>query len=176
MTKSLKKIRDYALRLREAISSRWARDCHSGHEIKLYLEDRIKESSASKRAKDVRFKVIFVHQEPSSSSLVYNETIIEIDQNDQERPHEDVHTASKVKFKVTTPYNASSAGAGPDVQNICLELCRAKQEHHLTLAQLLQPESSTSPASERCVKLSPRGSVNLALTLASTMLQLNTTL
>lgn len=210
LIKSLSRIREYATQLHQAISCRWAQDCHSEHETKLYLEDRVnKKSAVSKRMNDIQFKVIFAHKELASSRSIYAESVIEIDteesvhKNLREEAEEDSRTASKVKFVVSPAISSTQTVTNSSkVHNICLEICKAKYEHQflllyihtqcelrhshitpsksniqgsvdtITLQELL---SQASTSFEHPIRRSPRASVELALILASTMLQLNMT-
>ena len=200
LIKSLNRIRDYATRLHQAISCCWAQDCQSGHETKLYLEDRVnKPRSLPKKSNDIRFKVIFAHREAAHS--IFNESLIEVG---TEEPDEKGELASKVKFVVSgsSPMDQSHT-TGSDVQNICLEICQSKSERQFSLlymhthcklrysAVATLPRSSIQGAVETItlhkllsqatvsyehpIRRSPRASVELALTLASTILQLNMT-
>lgn len=143
LANSLDRVRGYAVQLYTAISLGWSPGCHSAHEAKLVLEDRIEEKSSHKgqlrkQNHSLRFQVVFASEpsaEPSGGSeVLWHESEINIvddgEQNENNIPfHHD--STQKPSIKVNFPALPPISAALPittEVQDICLTIREAKRE------------------------------------------------
>lgn len=217
---SLVRIQSNADRLYRAISLGWAPGCHSTHEARLMLEDRIEEPASTSRAKrsykPLDFNIIFALEYSTACDLLWHEGNVKVVEDGPGM----TSTASQVSTRppslssisktiptvtfATIPDPSDEAASALEVQDICRAIAQAKQEQNLlqlyllthqrlhcchpvpvrhalnssqyisttSLASLLTASSITSDRSDK-LPLKPR--LLLALTLASTLIQLNAT-
>ena len=217
---SLVRIQSNANRLYRAISLGWAPGCHSTHEARLMLEDRIEEPASTTRAKwsnkPLDFKMIFALEYSAACDLLWHEGNVKVVEDgpgmisraSQVLTHPPSLSSISTRIPTVTFATISDpsdeAVSALEVQDICRAIAQAKQEQRLlqlyllahqrlhcyhpvpvqhvldsskyisttSLASLLTASSSTSDRSDK-LPLKPR--LLLALTLASTLIQLNAT-
>ena len=216
---SLVHIQSHANRLYSAISLGWAPGCHSMHEARLILEDRIEAPASTAKAmrgnKPLDFKIIFALEYSTACDLLWHEGNIKVVEDGpgmKSRPSQvsthapplsSISTIPTVTF-AAIPDPSDEAASALEVQDICRAIAQAKREqiflqlyllthqrlhychpvpvqHALnsfqficttSLASLLTASSTTNDRSDK-LPLKPR--LLLALTLASTLIQLNAT-
>lgn len=205
LVKSLSRVQNHANRLHNAISSVWKPGCHPTHETKLYLEDRLENSSTRKPIaggkSPVRFNVIFTSMSRSVDSFWY-ESIVEIDPTDHQE-HFDLakpDSQGSVKVKFSEPIEEAPMHTPPTsvkIRDMCWEVSRARREQkqlHLLLRnsyELCYCESKQTiymtpsetvtlhdllqPGKQLKSALSIKASLKLALVIASGLLQLHMT-
>ena len=214
VVKSLTRIQSHARRLYSAIRSGWSSTCHSSHEARLVLDDRMEVPHSLRKKLD--FKLIFSSDFTTAADLLWYEGHVEVVDEDQDvsgmqrqvilSPPQtpNIHKAPTVTF--SSHINTSMQPPAKEVKDICITIFQATQEqrplkwylmtqqrlqrlhcchidhHHahaplqfsrtVSLANLLKVSATTTDRSKK-LPLKPR--LFLALTLASTLVQLNTT-
>lgn len=217
---SLVRIQSNANRLYRAISLGWAPGCHSTHEARLMLEDRIEEPASTTRAKwsnkPLDFKMIFALEYSTACDLLWHEGNVKVVEDgpgrtsraSQVSTHPPSLSSNSTRIPTVTfatmPDPSDEAFSALEVPDICRAIAQAKQEQNLlqlyllahqrlhychpvpvqhvlnssqyisttSLASLLTASSTTSDRSHK-IPLKPR--LLLALTLASTLIQLTAT-
>ena len=141
LAKSLDRVRDYANQLYTAISSGWSSGCHSAHEAKLILEDRIEEGSSHKNSlrkqkPNLRFQVVFASEPSAGPDVLWHESEINVVDHLAQNEHldatlSDCASAPRSPIKVTFPALPPISVARPtttEVEDICLTIRKAKRE------------------------------------------------
>lgn len=221
LTHSLVRIQNYARHLYKAISVGWTAGCHSTHEARLVLEDRLETAAAvtmypkSCQKRPLDFNIIFVSENIPVCDMLWHEGRVrviegELDMNlKNSLPITKRFTPTLITSRPTVTFSLvpEPNDAGPstkEVNDICLTIFQAKQEEktlefYLSLPQRLHccepPHRADATAPTQCARtvslqailtksastsdrskkmpLKPR--LFLALTLASTLIQLNAT-
>ena len=214
LAKSLTRVQGYANRLCQAIVRGWPPGCHSTHEARLMLKDRI-EAPAPSLKRQLDFNLIFASDFMATDTLWYEGNVEVVEGNDDfsstfvQSPtitnSSLTNRISKPTVKFSpTPYDNSLLACAIEVNNICTTVVQARQQkkalkwylmtqqrlhcshppqvshhspslqhaHTVSLASLLTASTSTTDRSKK-LPLKPR--LFLALNLASTLIQLNTT-
>ena len=212
VVKSLTRIQSHACRLYSAIRIGWSSACHSSHEARLMLDDRMESSHSFKKKLD--FKLIFSSDFTTAADLLWYEGHVEVVDEDC-----DIHI-SQQQFTVSAYPNIRKAPTvtfsshvdnfmqppAKEVKDICITITQAIREQRplkwylmtqqqlqrlhcchidhnhahaplqfartVSLANLLKVSATTTDRSKK-LPLKPR--LFLALTLASTLVQLNAT-
>lgn len=221
LTDSLVRIQNYAMHLYKAISIGWTPGCHSTHEARLVLEDRLETAAAvtmypkfsQKRPLD--FNIIFVSENIPVCDMLWHEARVRVIEGDLDM---NLKNSPPIKKGFTPPLSTSrptvtfslipelndARPSTKEVNDICLTVFQAKQEKktlefYLSLPQRLHccepphradatapPQFSrtvslqavlteSASTSDRSKKLPLKPRLFLALTLASTLIQLNAT-
>jgi hypothetical protein len=116
LASSLARVRNSADRLYTSISRSWSPSCHSAHEAKLFLENRIDKDSTSKypskkQKHTLSFHVIFASNPSLASDWLWHENEIKI-LEDEENQKEQIDTSSSqddpssqtsIKIRVSAP-------------------------------------------------------------------------
>ena len=204
IVRSLTRVRDYASQLHQAISSCWAHgQCSSDHKVNLHLQDRL-ESDAAEGSVQFGVLFMSTLSTPKSFYWRQSFIQVHRPEVDGATVDELEQKLRRVKFQVTTSSELVAAPQpGIELSNICLEVCNG-QKHQDILHLCIEPSStkqyqirkldysetsltteaevialedllhlSNSPHSR--VRLYPRACTELALILASGVLQLSQT-
>lgn len=156
---SLIQIQNYARHLYKAISDGWTPGCHSSHEARLVLEDRVETAAAaskhpkSSQKRPLDFSVIFGSESIPVCDLLLHEIRVRIigeDLDVDSRPSLQISKGSPLRPIISRPTVTFSLlpepnSTGPsteEVEDICLIVCQAKREKkilefHLQLQQRL---------------------------------------
>ncbi|MCJ1333698.1 hypothetical protein MMC10_010398 [Thelotrema lepadinum] len=203
IVRSLTRVRGYASQLHQAISSCWGHEqCPSDHQVRLHLQDRLGSNAGED---SVLFSVLFMSTLNTHKSFQWRQSFIKVLKPDVENTIDDLEEKfSRVKFQVTSSKSLSSPESGNVLSSICLEVCNG-QKHQGILQLCIQPSPknqcqirkmdcleasptayveetialedllhlSNSPHSR--LRLYPRACTELALVLASGVLQLSQT-
>ncbi|MCJ1465207.1 hypothetical protein MMC07_003823 [Pseudocyphellaria aurata] len=204
---SLYQIQKYARHLYKALSDGWSPGCHSSHEARLVLEDRVERAATASRPLD--FSVIFLFENIPVCDFLSHEIRVRIiaENLDEESKTLSIKKGLASRPPVTFSLVSESDSPHPlteEVKNVCVTICEAAREKktlefYLPLQQRLHfchPSNSDDAAvstpcartvslralltksastSDRSKKLPLRPRLFLALILASTLIQLNTT-
>ena len=213
VVKSLTRIQSHARRLYKAILLGWSSSCHSTHEARLILDDRMEPSNCFKKKLD--FKLIFSSEFTNAADLLWYEGHVEVLDEEKDPYTNQLHTTISASPSgrrppiVTFSSQAEAFTQAParEVKDICVTITRATQEQrplkwYLMTQQQLQrlhccqadhavPAPTTlqfartvsltnllkasATMTDRSKKLPLRPRLFLALTLASTLVQLNAT-
>ena len=213
VVKSLTRIQSHACRLYKAILLGWSSSCHSTHEARLMLDDRMESSHSLKKKLD--FKLIFSSEYTTAADLLWYEGHVEVVDGDHDMyipqpyitapPFPDVRRSPTVTF--SSHSDDSMQPLAEEVKDICVTITQATQEQRplkwflmtqkrpqrlhccqidhaydasnplhfartVSLTSLLKASATTTDRSRK-LPLKPR--LFLALTLASTLVQLNAT-
>lgn len=208
---SLIQIQNYARHLYKALSDGWTPGCHSSHEARLVLEDRVERAATTSRPLD--FSVIFLSENIPVCEFLSHEIRVRIAEDlgvnskplpiTKSPPVRLITSRPTVTFSLV-PESSSARPFTEEVKDICVTICEAKRERKslefylplqqrlhfchpshsgvaatsthcartVSLLALLTKSASTSDRSKK-LPLKPR--LFLALILASTLIQLNTT-
>ena len=190
--------------LHEAISSCWPSSCHSAHEVNLLLNDRLDinqhRGKASKHP-PVQFRVVFAAMSTiEPPARISRDSYIEVLEDEPHSSNEQIE--SGIRFVLPQLDFGRSDSTTPPIDNICREVCdkhgvqqalrlyvhpKSTIRHHqdtrsaeelsaeiaetATLRDLLKRFS----ASQSHKRLLPLARAELALAIASTMVQLGNT-
>lgn len=142
LTDSLIRIQNHARHLYKAISVGWTPGCHSTHEVRLVLEDRLETVAAasmypkSSQKRPLDFNIIFVSENISVCDLLLHEGRIRVIEGDWDLkslpitessipPH--ITSRPTVTFSLIPDPNDARPST-QEVNDICLTICQAKQE------------------------------------------------
>ena len=214
VVKSLTRIQSHARCLYSAIRLGWSSTCHSTHEARLILDDRMEPSQTLKKKLD--FKLIFSSDFTTAADLLWYEGHVEVvdEHHDIQPSQQKIIVSAPPNMRKTPTVTFSSIDddlmrpPAKEVKDICITITQATQEqrplkwylmaqqrlqrlhcchidhHHahtypplqfartVSLANLLKASATTT---DRSKKLPLRPRLFLALTLASTLVQLNAT-
>ncbi|MCJ1424114.1 hypothetical protein MMC29_002001 [Sticta canariensis] len=217
VTDSLIRIQKYASHLYRAIADGWTPGCHSTHEARLMLEDRVETVAAASNypkpsyKRQIDFNIIFASDNIPICDILWHEgrvTVIEGDLDADSKTSQPITSSAPLQItsrpRVTFSIVPKPKGAHPsaeEVNDLCLTICPAKQEKkklefylslhkRLQYCQPSQPADAAAPTpftrtvslrailtksastSDRSKKLPLKPRLFLALTLASTLIQL----
>lgn len=146
LVNSLGRTRNYADRLYTAISRSWTPDCHSTHEAKLVLEDRVdkglpsKHLSKKQQKQALSFQVVFTSEPSVGSDPLWYESEIKVieDSNDQDEQSgtglsqhiPSSQTSIKVTFS-TPPLKFVAEQITTEIKDICLSVREAKHKQKM---------------------------------------------
>ena len=202
-TRSLTRIRAFANQLHQAIATCWTNGCHSDHEFNLHLEDRIDSTQAVKSS--VRFDTIFVSKGSRNSQnrvQISRASLIEVFCNDNDGQDALTNSGGLRSSNVHVP-RLVIPQEEPRLQvlhsrkiaDMCLEVCRMYHAtetlklyvhpsctiHQSHSASTQHPPAAHSDAVtlkellSQNLRLFPRRCTELALILASALLQFSET-
>ena len=144
VTDSLIRIQKYASHLYRAISDGWTPGCHSTHEARLVLEDRVETAAAAsnypklRQKRQIDFNVIFASDNVPVCDILWHEgrvTVVEGDPDANSKASLPTTESAPLQItsrpRVTFSIVPEPEGAHPsteEVKDICLTICQAKQE------------------------------------------------
>ena len=136
IAKALRQVRAFAISLYLALCDGWKTGCHSKHEVKLFLEDRVGASADIRRPVGYKtnvpmliFQLIFAAN-ASESEVLWHETAVQVYHDDHEYHSNNTNShLSSSKVKISVPKLSSNKPNVTCVEDICgtIETIRCDQ-------------------------------------------------